>query len=293
MMFTPENTVIGFIGTGVMGKSMASHLLSAGFPMIVYNRSKEKAEELLQKGAIWVSTPKEVAQQANVIFTIVGYPKDVEEVYLGKQGIITNGKSNTYVIDMTTSTPTLAVKIFEEAKSKGIHAVDAPISGGDIGAREAKLSIMVGGEKEVFLKLEPLFNILGTNVVYQGAAGAGQHTKMCNQITIASNMIGVCEAIIYAENAGLDPKNVLASITSGAAGSWSLSNLAPKMIEGNFEPGFYIKHFIKDMKIALEEAGAMGMETPGLSLAKRLYEQLAENGEENSGTHALYKYWQK
>jgi 3-hydroxyisobutyrate dehydrogenase len=293
MMFTPENTVIGFIGTGVMGKSMASHLLSAGFPMIVYNRSKEKAEELLQKGAIWVSTPMEVAQQANVIFTIVGYPKDVEEVYLGKQGIITNGKSNTYVIDMTTSTPTLAVKIFEEAKSKGIHAVDAPISGGDIGAREAKLSIMVGGEKEVFLKLEPLFNILGTNVVYQGAAGAGQHTKMCNQITIASNMIGVCEAIIYAENAGLDPKNVLASITSGAAGSWSLSNLAPKMIEGNFEPGFYIKHFIKDMKIALEEAGAMGMETPGLSLAKRLYEQLAENGEENSGTHALYKYWQK
>ena len=293
MMFTPENTVIGFIGTGVMGKSMASHLLSAGFPMIVYNRSKEKAEELLQKGAIWVSTPKEVAQQANVIFTIVGYPKDVEEVYLGKQGIITNGKSNTYVIDMTTSTPTLAVKIFEEAKSKGIHAVDAPISGGDIGAKEAKLSIMVGGEKEVFLKLEPLFNILGTNVVYQGAAGAGQHTKMCNQITIASNMIGVCEAIIYAENAGLDPKNVLASITSGAAGSWSLSNLAPKMIEGNFEPGFYIKHFIKDMKIALEEAGAMGMETPGLSLAKRLYEQLAENGEENSGTHALYKYWQK
>jgi 3-hydroxyisobutyrate dehydrogenase len=293
MMFTPKNTVIGFIGTGVMGKSMASHLLSAGFPMIVYNRSKEKAEELLQKGAIWVSTPKEVAQQANVIFTIVGYPKDVEEVYLGKQGIITNGKSNTYVIDMTTSTPTLAVKIFEEAKSKGIHAVDAPISGGDIGAREAKLSIMVGGEKEVFLKLEPLFNILGTNVVYQGAAGAGQHTKMCNQITIASNMIGVCEAIVYAENAGLDPKNVLASITSGAAGSWSLSNLAPKMIEGNFEPGFYIKHFIKDMKIALEEAGAMGMETPGLSLAKRLYEQLAENGEENSGTHALYKYWQK
>ena len=293
MMFTPENTVIGFIGIGVMGKSMASHLLSAGFPMIVYNRSKEKAEELLQKGAIWVSTPKEVAQQANVIFTIVGYPKDVEEVYLGKQGIITNGKSNTYVIDMTTSTPTLAVKIFEEAKSKGIHAIDAPISGGDIGAKEAKLSIMVGGEKEVFLKLEPLFNILGTNVVYQGAAGAGQHTKMCNQITIASNMIGVCEAIIYAENAGLDPKNVLASITSGAAGSWSLSNLAPKMIEGNFEPGFYIKHFIKDMKIALEEAGAMGMETPGLSLAKRLYEQLAENGEENSGTHALYKYWQK
>jgi len=291
-MFTPENKVIGFIGIGVMGKSMARHLLSAGFPMVIYNRSKEKAEELVQNGAIWVSTPKEVTQQANVIFTIVGYPKDVEEVYLGEQGILTNGKPNTYVIDMTTSTPTLAVKIYEEAKRKGIHALDAPVSGGDIGAKEAKLSIMVGGEKEVFQELEPLFNILGTNVVYQGKAGAGQHTKMCNQIAIASNMIGVCEAIVYAKRAGLDPKKVLTSITSGAAGSWSLSNLAPKMIEGDFEPGFYIKHFIKDMKIALEEADAMGMETPGLSLAKRLYEHLAENGEENSGTHTLYKYWQ-
>ena len=291
-MITPENTVIGFIGTGVMGKSMAGHLLSAGFPMIVYNRSKEKAEELVQNGATWVSTPKEVAARANVIFTIVGYPRDVEEVYLGDQGIITNGNPNTYVIDMTTSTPTLAVKIFEEARRKGMHAIDAPISGGDIGAKEARLSIMAGGEKEVFLQLEPLFNILGTNVVYQGAAGSGQHTKMCNQITIASNMIGVCEALVYAKSAGLDPENVLASITSGAAGSWSLSNLAPKMIKGDFEPGFYIKHFIKDMNIALEEASVMGIETPGLSLAKRLYEELAENGEENSGTHALYKYWQ-
>jgi 3-hydroxyisobutyrate dehydrogenase len=291
-MLTPENTVIGFIGTGVMGKSMAGHLLHAGFPMIVYNRSKEKAEELIQSGATWAGTPKEVAQQANVIFTIVGYPKDVEEVYLGEYGIIINGKPNTYVIDMTTSTPTLAAKIYEEAKNKGIYAVDAPVSGGDIGAQEAKLSIMVGGEQDVFEELRPLFNILGTNVVYQGKAGAGQHTKMCNQIAIASNMIGVCEAIVYAEKAGLDPKKVLTSITSGAAGSWSLSNLAPRMIEGNFEPGFYIKHFIKDMKIALEEADAMGMEAPGLSLAKRLYDLLAEKGEENSATHALYKYWQ-
>ncbi len=291
-MLIPENTVIGFIGTGVMGKSMAGHLLHAGFPMIVYNRSKEKAEELIQSGATWAGTPKEVAQQANVIFTIVGYPKDVEEVYLGEHGIIINGKPNTYVIDMTTSTPTLAAKIYEEAKNKGIYAVDAPVSGGDIGAQEAKLSIMVGGEQDVFEELRPLFNILGTNVVYQGKAGAGQHTKMCNQIAIASNMIGVCEAIVYAEKAGLDPKKVLTSITSGAAGSWSLSNLAPRMIEGNFEPGFYIKHFIKDMKIALEEADAMGMEAPGLSLAKRLYDLLAEKGEENSATHALYKYWQ-
>ena len=191
MMFTPENTVIGFIGIGVMGKSMASHLLSAGFPMIVYNRSKEKAEELLQKGAIWVSTPKEVAQQANVIFTIVGYPRDVEEIYLGEQGIITNGKPNTYVIDMTTSTPSLAVKIFEEAKKKGIHAIDAPVSGGDIGAREAKLSIMVGGEKEVFLRLDHYLISSAQMLSIKEQREQGQHTKMCNQIAIASNMIGV------------------------------------------------------------------------------------------------------
>jgi 3-hydroxyisobutyrate dehydrogenase len=292
-MLIPENTVIGFIGIGVMGKSMAGHLLSAGYPVMVYNRTKEKADELLQKGAKWVSTTKEMAEKANVIFTMVGYPKDVEEIYFGEQGIITNGKTDTYVIDMTTSTPTLAVKIYEEAIKKGMHAVDAPVSGGDIGAREATLSIMVGGDKEVYNELEPLFNYLGTNIIYQGKSGAGQHTKMCNQIAIASNMIGVCEAIVYAQKAGLDPEKVLTSITSGAAGSWSLSNLAPRMIEGRFEPGFYIKHFIKDMNIALKEAEAMDMETPGLALAKKMYDRLAENGEENSGTQALYKYWQQ
>jgi 3-hydroxyisobutyrate dehydrogenase len=291
-MLTAENTVIGFIGTGVMGKSMAGHFLSEGYPVIVYNRTKGKADELLKQGARWASTTKEVAEQATVIFTMVGYPTDVEEVYFGEQGIITNGKPNTYVIDMTTSTPTLAAKIYEEALKKNIYAVDAPVSGGDIGAKEATLSIMIGGDKEVYAKLEPLFNRLGTNVVYQGKAGAGQHTKMCNQIAIASNMIGVCEAIVYARKAGLDPERVLTSITSGAAGSWSLSNLAPRMIEGQFEPGFYIKHFIKDMNIALTEAEGMGMETPGLTLAKKMYDQLADNGDENSGTHALYKYWQ-
>lgn len=289
--FTPENTVIGFIGTGVMGKSMAGHLLRAGYPLFVYNRTKEKAEELLRQGAEWARTPKEVAEKCNVIFTIVGYPKDVEEVYLGEEGIITNGKENTYVVDMTTSTPTLAVNIYEEAKKKNIFALDAPVSGGDIGAKEARLSIMVGGDEEAFIALKPLFQLLGTNIVYQGKAGAGQHTKMCNQITIASNMIGVCEAIVYAEKAGLDPNKVLESITSGAAGSWSLSHLAPRMIAGDFAPGFYIKHFIKDMNIALQEAEAMGMETPGLALAKEMYERLAAAGEENSGTHALYKYW--
>ncbi|MGM0775392.1 MAG: NAD(P)-dependent oxidoreductase [Bacillota bacterium] len=292
-MVSPENTVIGFVGTGVMGKSMAGHLLKAGYPLVVYTRTKEKASELIEKGAEWAETPAAVAKKANVIITIVGYPTDVEEVYLGENGIITNGRENTYVIDMTTSTPTLAKRIYEEARKIGIYAIDAPVSGGDIGARDAKLSIMAGGDRDAFLAVEPIFNLLGTNIVYQGNAGAGQHTKMCNQIAIASNMIGVCEAVVYAEKAGLDPKTVLQSITSGAAGSWSLSNLAPRMIEGNFEPGFYIKHFIKDMNIALNEAEAMGMMTPGLSLAKKMYAELAENGEENSGTQALYKYWEK
>jgi 3-hydroxyisobutyrate dehydrogenase len=292
-VLTPENTVIGFIGTGVMGKSMAGHLLKAGFPLVVYSRTKAKAEELLAKGAGWADTPKEVAEKANVIITIVGYPNDVEEVYLGEDGIVTNGRENTYVIDMTTSTPTLAKRIYDEAAKKGIYALDAPVSGGDIGAKEARLSIMVGGDQTAFEAVQPILEKLGTNIVYQGAPGAGQHTKMCNQIAIASNMIGVCEAVIYAEKAGLDPKTVLKSISTGAAGSFSLSNLAPRMLNRDFEPGFYIKHFIKDMNIALKEAEAMGMQTPGLALARKMYQELAEAGEENSGTQALYKYWEQ
>ncbi|MCM2533566.1 NAD(P)-dependent oxidoreductase [Neobacillus pocheonensis] len=283
-MLPKENIVIGFIGIGVMGKSMAEHLLDAGYPLVVYSRTKEKAAELLMKGAKWAITPKDLAEKASVVFTMVGYPNDVEEIYLGENGLIPNGKEGSFFIDMTTSAPSLAVKIYEEAKKNGIQAIDAPVSGGDVGAKEAKLSIMVGGEKEAFEAILPLLEHLGLNIVYQGKAGAGQHTKMSNQIAIASNMIGVCEAIIYAEKAGLNPENVLKSITAGAAGSWSLSNLAPRMLNGNFEPGFYIKHFIKDMKIAIDEADHMGMEVPGLSLAKSLYDQLVEKGEENSGT---------
>ena len=274
-----------------MGKSMASHLLKAGFPLYVYTRTKEKADELLAQGAKWAGSPKEIAASANIVFTIVGYPNDVEEVYLGENGLIPNGKAGSFYIDMTTSAPTLAARIYEEAKKAGIHTLDAPVSGGDIGSQEAKLSIMVGGDKADFEYILPLFKKLGTNIVYQGKAGSGQHTKMCNQIAIASNMIGVAEAIIYAEKAGLDPENVLKSITKGAAGSWSLSNLAPRMLQQDFEPGFYIKHFIKDMKIAIDEAEVMGMDAPGLQLAKSLYDQLAEKGEENSGTQAIYKYW--
>ncbi|MBT2605739.1 NAD(P)-dependent oxidoreductase [Bacillus sp. ISL-53] len=286
-----SNKVIGFIGLGVMGKSMAAHLLKAGFEVFVYTRTKDKSSELLSQGAKWAAAPKEIAQKANVIISMVGYPSDVEEIYLGENGLIENGKQGTYLIDMTTSTPTLAVKIAEEAKKRGMESLDAPVSGGDIGARDAKLTIMVGGSSEAFEAVRPIFDILGSNVVHQGPAGSGQHTKMCNQIAIASNMIGVTEAISYAKKAGLDPDRVLRSISSGSAGSWSLSNLVPRMVEGDFEPGFYIKHFIKDMKIALDEAERMGMDAPGLRLSKSLYEGLAEAGEENSGTQALYKHY--
>ncbi|AZV42073.1 NAD(P)-dependent oxidoreductase [Peribacillus asahii] len=286
-----ENAIIGFIGTGVMGKSMAHHLLKAGYELYVYTRTKEKAEELLIQGAKWADTPKELAQHANVIITMIGYPKDVEDIYLGEQGLIVNGKPGTYMIDMTTSTPSLAERIASEAKKKGMAALDAPVSGGDIGARDAKLAIMVGGEEEDFKTVQPILEVMGNNIIYQGKAGAGQHTKMCNQITIASTMIGVTEAIVYAKKAGLDPDRVLQSISTGAASSWSLTNLVPRMVKEDFEPGFYIKHFIKDMTIALEEADKMGMDTPGLALSKSLYVQLAEAGEENSGTQALYKYY--
>ncbi|AKU27543.1 oxidoreductase [Geobacillus lituanicus] len=280
---------IGFIGLGVMGKSMARHLLKAGYPLLVYTRTKEKAEDLLQEGAVWKETVADLAREADVVITMVGYPHDVEQVYFGEGGILENARPGTYVIDMTTSTPTLAKSIYEAAKQKGIHALDAPVSGGDIGAREGTLTIMVGGDEDVFLACKPILERLGTNIVRQGGAGAGQHTKMCNQIAIATNMIGVCEAMAYAKRAGLDPFKVLESIAKGAAGSWSLSNLAPRMLSGDFAPGFYVKHFIKDMKIALEEAERMNLPLPGLALAKQLYEELAQAGEENSGTQALYK----
>lgn len=294
MTLTKEDTIIGFIGTGVMGKSMAGHLLRAGYQVLVFNRTKARAEDLIQMGAVWQDSVEKLAARSNVIITMVGYPKDVEEVYLGKDGIISHAKSGSYLVDMTTSAPDLAKKIYNEALACGMYAVDAPVSGGDIGAKEARLSIMVGGDNDVFNALVPIFNCVGKNVVLQGNAGAGQHTKMCNQIAVALTMIGVCEAIAYAKTAGLNPETVLKSIESGAAGSFSLTNLAPRMLTNNFAPGFYVKHFIKDMTIALASAQEMGLLTPGLELAKSLYEQLAQQGEENSGTHALIKlYLQK
>lgn len=286
-----NNATIGFIGTGVMGKSMAVNLLEAGYNVTLYTRTKAKAEGLLSQGAVWKDTVKDLSQSADLIITMVGYPSDVEEVYFGSEGILENAQANAYAVDMTTSKPALAQEIFRQAAKKGIHTLDAPVSGGDIGAQNGQLAIMVGGKQEDFDHVSPIFNILGENVVLQGPAGAGQHTKLCNQITIASNMIGVAEAIIYAKKAGLDPVRVLDSITTGAAGSWSLSNLAPRMIKGDFAPGFFVKHFIKDMTIALESAREMGLTTPGLALSLELYQELADNGEADSGTQALIKYF--
>jgi len=283
---------IGFIGIGVMGKSMASHIMKAGYSLVVYTRTKEKAQDLMAEGAVWAESPNELAGKADIIVSMVGYPQDVEEIYLSENGIIKNGREGLYIIDMTTSKPSLAKKLHIEGKKKGIKVLDAPVSGGDIGAKNAKLAIMVGGDEEVFNEMKPLLAVMGDNIVYQGPAGSGQHTKMCNQIVIASNMVGVCEAIVYAEKAGLEPNKVLESISTGAASSWSLSNLAPRILNEDYSPGFFIKHFIKDMQIALEEAKEMDMETPGLSLSKKMYEQLNENGEGNSGTQALYKYWE-
>lgn len=284
---------IGFIGTGVMGKSMAGHLQKAGYPLHIYTRTKEKAEDLLRNGAVWEKTVADLARTSDVIITMIGTPQDVEEVYFGEDGLLENAKAGTYLIDMTTSSPLLAVKIEEHAKEKGLFALDAPVSGGDIGAQNGTLAIMVGGDNAVFDKMLPIFEVMGENITLQGAAGAGQHTKMVNQMTIAPMMIGMCEALMYAKKSGLQPELVLDSISTGAAGSWSLSNYAPRILAGDFAPGFAIKHYIKDMKIALESAKEMELATPGLSLALEMYEDLAAMGEEESGIHALIKYFEK
>lgn len=282
---------IGFIGTGVMGSSIVKHLLKNNKEVTIYTRTKSKAKELIDLGAKWAATPYEASQNQEIIFTMVGYPSDVLEVYTGENGILNGAKEGAIVVDMTTSEPSLAKKIDLLAKEKNIHSLDAPVSGGDIGAQNGTLSIMVGGDQQIFETVKPIFSLFGTNVVYQGTAGAGQHTKMCNQIVIATGMIGICEAIAYGKEAGLDMETVLKSISSGAAGSWSLSNLAPRMLNENYEPGFYIKHFMKDLKIALHEAKQMQLTLPGLELAKKLYGEMEESGYGEDGTQALIKYY--
>ncbi|EAD5762049.1 NAD(P)-dependent oxidoreductase [Listeria monocytogenes] len=282
---------IGFVGTGVMGSSMALHLLEAGYEVFVYTRTKSKAEELLHKGVHWEASPASLASQVDILISMVGYPQDVEQLYLDENGFLANLSSGAVAIDMTTSSPALAKKIAKVGAEKGIGILDAPVSGGDIGAKNGTLAIMVGGSEEVFLKVKPILDILGSSVILQGDAGAGQHTKMVNQIAIASNMIGVTEAIIYAEAAGLNPSRVLDSISGGAAGSWSLTNLIPRVLKDDFSPGFFIKHFIKDMGIAISEAKQMGLELPGLTLAEKMYQTLAEQGLSEEGTQALIKYY--
>ena len=274
-----------------MGKSMALNLLKGGYTLQVYSRTKEKAQELIDKGCVWQSTPAAIAAAADILVTMIGTPKDVEEVYLGENGVLAKARQGTIVIDMTTSSPQLAEQIYHQANDLGVSALDAPVSGGDIGARQATLSIMVGGDRAAFEKARPLFEVMGKNIVYQGPAGSGQHCKMANQIAVASTMMGVCEALRYAEKAGLSPKTVLESIEAGAAGSWALSNLAPRMIKGDFAPGFYVKHFIKDMNIALDSCTNIGLQARGLELVKELYDQLAADGGEDLGTHALYRQY--
>jgi len=284
-----KGTHVGFVGTGVMGKSLVKHLLNARLEVSIYSRTKEKASELIEMGAKWAQTPGKVASQVDVLFTMVGYPSDVEEVYNSEQGIFAHGKPGLIVIDMTTSTPSLAIEIHKKAQTLGMNSLDGPVSGGDVGAKAGKLSIMVGGDREVFEQVRPIFELFGENIVYQGEAGAGQHTKMANQIAIASSMIAACEAIAYAKAAKLDPETVLKSITAGSAGSWSLTNLAPRMLKGDYAPGFYMKHFIKDMGIALDEAKKMNIQLPGLEKAYSLYQELANEGFENEGTQSLIK----
>lgn len=287
MTIAPGKTRLGWIGTGVMGSSMAGHLMTAGFAMTVYNRSQSKAEALLARGAAWAASPKALAEASDVVFAIVGFPSDVREVMLGANGALAGSKPGNILVDMTTSEPSLAVEIFDAAKVKGVQSIDAPVSGGDVGAKNAALSIMIGGDKAVVESLAPCWNAMGKTIVHQGGPGAGQHTKMVNQILIASNMIGVCEALLYGYQAGLDLPTVLQSVGSGAAGSWSLLNLGPRIMNNNFDPGFFVEHFIKDMGIALDEAKRMGLCLPGLALSNQLYLSLKAQGHGRDGTHAL------
>lgn len=283
----PGKTRIGWIGTGVMGSSMCGHLIDKGFAATVFTRSQEKARKLMDKGAAWAASPRAVAENSDVVFAIVGFPKDVREVFLGPDGAMAGSKPGNILVDMTTSEPSLAVEIAAAAKAKGVYAVDAPVSGGDIGAREARLSIMIGGEKEVVDALLPCWEAMGKTIVHQGPAGAGQHAKMVNQILISTMMIGVCEALLYGHKSGLDLETVMKSVSTGAAGSWSLSNLGPRIMANNFDPGFFVEHFVKDMGIALAESRRMGLSMPGLALAEQLYQSVKAKGWGKNGTHAL------
>jgi 3-hydroxyisobutyrate dehydrogenase len=282
---------IAFIGTGVMGRSMAGHLLKAGHPVHVYNRTREKAQALIEAGATWHDSAGEAAAHGEIVITILGFPKDVEETYFGAGGIVEQAKPGSLLIDMTTSSPTLATRIAQAAQKKGLASLDAPVSGGDLGAKEARLVIMVGGEAVDFERAKPVFALMGKNIALLGPAGSGQHCKMANQIAVSVGMVAWCEGLAYAKKAGLDPTKVHESISGGAAGSWALTNLAPRAIAGNYAPGFYVKHILKDMRIALETAAELKLDLPGLACAKKLYDQVSEHGWSECGTQALYRLY--
>ena len=282
-----QNTTVGWIGTGVMGAAMLARLQAAGYASVVYTRTKEKAQPRLDAGAQWADSPRAVAQQCDVVFTIVGFPNDVREVYFGEEGLLAGASKGDVLVDMTTTEPSLAQEIYQQAQTQQVHTIDAPVSGGDVGAKNGTLSIMIGGNEPAVEAVMPLLEVMGKNIVHQGEAGAGQHTKMCNQITIAGTMVGVCESLLYGHRAGLDLSTMLRSISGGAAACWTLDQLAPRMVQRNFDPGFYVEHFIKDMGIALQEANRLGLSMPGLALAKQLYEATQAQGHGKLGTHAL------
>ncbi|MDT2756830.1 NAD(P)-dependent oxidoreductase [Enterococcus asini] len=282
---------IGFIGIGVMGHAIVSHLQNAGHTLHVYNRTKAKADDLVARGAIWQETPQKVAAASEIIFTMVGYPTDVEEVYYGPVGIFQSDVSGKTLVDLTTSTPSLAEKIATTAKEKGAVSLDAPVSGGDLGAKNATLTIMVGGEEETFNQLCPLFEIIGKRYTLHGGPGKGQHTKMANQIMIAGTMTGMTEMLVYSKAAGLNQPKVIETLAGGSASNWSMENYGPRILKADYSPGFFVKHFIKDLKIALDEAEKMELDLPATRLAKELYEKLADKGFENEGTQALIKLW--
>jgi len=282
-----RETRIGWIGTGVMGLSMCGHIMESGYGVTVFNRTKQKALPLIEKGALWAESAGEAAQKSDIIFTMLGFPEDVRQVYFGKRGILEAARPGIILVDMTTTEPTLSVEIHQAAKALGGFAVDAPVSGGDVGARNAALSIMVGGDREVVEAIRPVLEIMGKNIVHQGPAGSGQHTKMCNQIVIAGTMIGMCESLLYGFRAGLDISAMLSSIQGGAAKCWCLDNLAPRILRRDFSPGFFVEHFIKDMGIALKESARMGLFLPGLALVHQLYVAVKALGHGKDGTQAL------
>ena len=282
---------IGFIGTGVMGSSMVRHLLNADYTVNVFNRTKSKANPLVEEGAVWLDTPREIAEQSDVIFTIVGYPEDVGQVYLGENGVFEGLSAEKIIVDMTTSTPALAVKIAEKAKELGVASLDAPVSGGDLGARNGTLTVMVGGDEAAYEKLHPIIDTFSGAIQLFGEAGSGQHTKMVNQIMVAGTMTGMTEMLVYAKEAGLDLEKVIQTVNGGAAQNWSLGNYGPRILKKDYSPGFFVKHFIKDLKIALDEADNLGLNLPATQKAYELYEDLANANHGDDGTQALIKLW--